>query len=117
MRSRLLVLSLFVAAAAMVWLVRPSTADGPSTAQLGKKIDNLQFTDADGKALSLYDLKDKKAIVLVFLSFDCPVSQSYSQPLADMAKAFDKLGVAFLGLTVNQDETLADVAKHAKEFQ
>ena len=77
MRSRFLVLSLFIAAtAATVWLARPSTADGPSTAQLGKKIDNLQFTDADGKALSLYDLKDKKAIVLVFLSFDCPVSQS-----------------------------------------
>ena len=69
-----------------------------------------------GKTTHLYDLKNKKAIVLVFLSFDCPISTSYSQPLADMANDLSKQGVAFVGLTVNQDETPAEVAKHAKEF-
>src|SRR5437899_3246284 len=114
---RFAVLSLFIAAIATTgWLARPSVADPPNAAQVGKKIDNLQFTTADGKVTSLYDLKDKKAIVVVFLSFDCPVSKSYSQPLTDIAKEFDKLGVSFIGLTVNQEETPADVAKHAKEF-
>src|SRR5262249_26122550 len=114
---RLAVLILFaLATGATLWLARPSPADNPNTAQLGKKIDNLQFTDADGKTLSLHDLKGKKAIVLVFLSFDCPISRSYAQPLADMAKEFAANGVAFIGLTVNQDETPAEVAKHAKEF-
>src|SRR5206468_663847 len=97
MRSRFVVLSLFaLAAAATLWLVRPSSADNPNTAQLGKKIANFQLTDADGKTVSLYDLKAKKAIVLVFLSFDCPVSRSYGQPLADMAKEFAGQDVAFV---------------------
>lgn len=96
--------------------VQPARADKePSTANLGKKIGNVSFTDEQGGAHALHDLKNKKAIVIVFLSFECPVSNSYSQPLADMAKEFGKHGVAFLGLTV-QDETAAQVAKHARDF-
>ncbi len=88
----------------------------PSTANLGKKIENISFKDSEGKTVSLYDLKNKKAIVIVFVSFDCPVSTSYAQPLADMAKELGKSGVAFLGLTTNPEETDADVAKHVKDF-
>jgi peroxiredoxin/mono/diheme cytochrome c family protein len=87
-----------------------------STAYVGKKIANLAFKDENGKSRSLYDLKDKKAIVLVFYSFDCPVSTSYAQPLADMAKEFDRHGVSFIGLTINEDETPAEVAKQAAHY-
>ena len=66
--------------------------------------------------LSLHDLKDKKAIVLVFFSFECPVSNSYCQPLVDMHKEYAKHGVAFIGLTVNDDDTAAHVAKQARAF-
>jgi peroxiredoxin len=107
-------LSLLVAAAAPA--LAGTAAAEPSTANLGKKIANVAFKDAAGKATALHDIKAKKAIVVVFLSFDCPVSTSYSQPLADMADEFGKHGVAFVGLTVNQDETPAQVAKHAREF-
>jgi peroxiredoxin len=118
MRCRLIVLALFFAAtAATLWLARPSSADNPSTAQVGKKIANVSFTDDKGATFMLHDLKDKKAIVLVFLSFDCPVSTSYSQVLAEMAGDFGKQGVTFVGLTVNQDESRAEVAKQAKAWK
>jgi peroxiredoxin len=107
--SVVLLTSLFAAA--------PARAERePSTAYLGKKIANLRFQDENGKTQSLYDLKAKKAIVLVFFSFDCPVSNSYTQPLADMAKEFGKHRVAFIGLTTNEDETPARVAKQARHF-
>ena len=75
MRSRLIAAALFIGAiAGGCGTVSPSPAgDEPTTTNLGKKIANLPFTDADGKTTHLYDLKDKKAIVLVFLSFECPV--------------------------------------------
>ncbi len=88
----------------------------PTTANLGKKIANVSFTNAAGKTVALHDFKDKKAIVVVFLSFDCPVSNSYAQPLADMYREFHKQGIAFLGLTTNTEETDAEVAKQAKHF-
>ena len=113
MRSRSLLLALIVTAT----LLLTAGADGaPTPSRVGKKIDNVTLTDAQGKAWSLYDLKDRKAIVVVFLSFECPVSASYSQPLADMATEFGKQGVAFVGLTPGADETAAQVAKHARDY-
>ncbi|MBY0528081.1 MAG: redoxin domain-containing protein [Gemmataceae bacterium] len=98
-------------------LNRDAPADAePSTARLAKKISNVTFTDDANKTLSLYDMKDKKAIVVVFLSFDCPVSTSYSQPLADLAKAYADKGVAFVGVCPCDDDAKA-VAKNAKDFK
>src|SRR5439155_22641853 len=90
--------------------------DTPSTPKLGKKIAITSLKDVAGKTVSLAGVKDQKATVIVFLSFECPVSNSYAQPLADMAKEFTKHGITFIGVTVNPDDTDADVAKHAKEF-
>jgi peroxiredoxin len=91
--------------------------DAPSTANLGKKIANFGLADAQGKSWSLYNVKDQKAIVIVFLSFECPVSTSYAQPLADMAAEFGKAGVAFVGLTVNPDQSAAEVAREARNYK
>ena len=85
-------------------------------ARLGKKIDNVTFKDASGQSKALHDLKDKKAVVLVFLSFDCPVSNSYAPLLAELHKTYDPKGVAFIGVC-SCDEDAAAVAKHAEEFK
>jgi peroxiredoxin len=94
---------------------RAAAQEEASSARLGQKIPNLSFRDAEGKEFRLHDVKDK-AIVLVLLSFDCPVSNSYTAPLADMVKEYGKHGVTFWGLTVNDDETPAQVAKAAREY-
>ena len=92
-------LRLFVSFSLAALLIAPARADDPpSAARLGKKIDNITLHDAAGKPHSLYDLKDKKAIVIVFLSFDCPVSNGYAQPLAELAKNYGERGVAFVGV-------------------
>jgi peroxiredoxin len=88
----------------------------PSKAKLGEKMPNLTFKDEKGKTHRLYELENKKAIAIVFLSFECPVSKSYSAPLSETAKEFEKFGVTFWGLTTNEDESAADVARHAKQF-
>lgn len=106
---------LFLAFAALP-ATSPLHADGKaSTAMVGKKIADVTFTDEKGSQ-TLHGMKDKKAVVLAFLSFECPVSNSYTQPLNDLAKDLGKRGVAFIGLTCNQDETPAHVAKQAKDF-
>ena len=93
-----------------------TTDKSPSTAKLGQKVANLTFHDEAGKTFSLYDVKDRKAIVIVFLSFECPVSTSYSDPLAGLQKQYGK-HVSFIGLTVNEDESRAQVAKLARDFK
>src|SRR5580700_8200899 len=103
-------LSLAVLAGAL--LAMPASAQNAPRAMLGEKVPNLAFKDEQGTIHQLHDLKNKKAIVLAFLSFECPVSTSYCQPLSDMAKEFGKFGVTIWGLTTNEDESRADVAKH-----
>jgi peroxiredoxin len=95
----------------------PVRADpAPSEAKLGVKMPNLTFKDEKGKSYRLYELENRKAIVLVFLSFECPVSNSYTEPLSAIAKDYAKAGITVWGLTANEDDTPAEVAKAARNF-
>src|ERR1700737_1954813 len=68
---------------------------GLMTDKLGKKIDALVFTGLDGKPVPMNAMKDKKAIVITFLSFDCPVSNDYSTTLTHLHKQYADKGVVF----------------------
>jgi peroxiredoxin len=115
MRLRLFINS--VAFLALSVLITPAFAQGDaSQAKLGEKMPNLTFKDDKGKAYRLYELEKQKAIVLVFVSFECPVSNSYLAPLSEMAKEFSRFGVTIWGLTTSEDDTPAEIAKSAKHF-
>ena len=107
-------LALF-AAALLAGAARPD--DRPSADKLHEKIADFSLKTADGKTAALHDLKDKKAVVVVFLSFDCPVSTSYAPALAEMAKTYAGKGVAFLGVDGSDEGDAAAVAKQAADFK
>ncbi|MDB5307381.1 MAG: thiol-disulfide oxidoreductase [Gemmataceae bacterium] len=79
-------------------------------------IPDLSFRPATGPAVAWKDLAGKKATVVAFLSFDCPVSTSYAQPLAELAAAHADKGVAFVAF-VPTDDDAATVARQAAEFK
>jgi len=85
------------------------------TEKLGKKIDSVIFTDLDGKPAPMNAIKDKKAIVVVFLSFDCPVSNDYSTTLTELHRQFAPQGVAFIAVSTSDDR--AEIKKLAGEFK
>ena len=93
----------------------PAAENVPATEKIGKKVDRVTLRDAAGKAFALTDLQGKKAVVVVFLSFDCPVSTSYSPVLAELARTYGPRETAFLGI-VATDEDAAQVASHAADF-
>jgi len=90
--------------------------DRPPTAGLDRVIRAVAFRDASGKTRGLADLKGEKATVVVFVSFDCPVSTGYAQPLAELARAYQGRGVSFLGVSVTDDEGAGQAARRAREF-
>lgn len=91
-------------------------ADEPPGANVGTKVTDFSLRSATGQPWSLHGVKDAEAVVVVFLSFECPVSNSYAQPLADLAAEYSKRGVIFVGVCTN-DETPTWVARQAKEFR
>lgn len=88
----------------------------PSTDRLNKTVENVTFTDAAANASSLKDVAGKTATVVVFLSFDCPVSNSYAGTLAALHKTYAEKGVGFVAV-VPTDDDAAKVAKKAAEFK
>jgi mono/diheme cytochrome c family protein/peroxiredoxin len=85
----------------------------PDTNKINTKIENLSFTTVQGKTISL---KDTKAVAVVFLSFDCPVSNSYIPLLTELTNQYRDKGVLFIG-AVASDQSPAEIAKLADEFK
>jgi peroxiredoxin/mono/diheme cytochrome c family protein len=83
-----------------------------------RKVANFQFKDPrDQSTVSLADLKDKKAIVVVFLSTECPLSNLFLSVLADLHKEYKSKSVAFIGINSNSQDSLERVAAHARQHE
>lgn len=85
-------------------------------ANVGNKIGPLDFTDAHAVRHSLGSLAGKRATVVVFLSFDCPISKSYADTLAQLAGQYASRGVAFVGIGPD-DAKATDLTRSASEFK
>ncbi len=76
----------------------------------------LRSRTSRGSSVSLCGFAGKKAVVLAFLGTDCPVGNLYAPRLAELSKAYQDKGVVFLGINSNAQETVEQVAAHAKTF-
>jgi peroxiredoxin len=108
MRIRLALLFAAVAGAAAV-----SRAAGP---EIGSPAPAIQLQTLDGKSFSLADAaKTHKAVVVMFIATKCPYSNAYNDRMRDMAAAYEKRGVLFVGINSNKTEPADEVREHAKQ--
>lgn len=75
---------------------------------------DFTLKDVAGKDHALAALKDRKAVVLVFTGIECPRGRAAEPRLADLAKAYEGKGVAFLAINANRNESDAEVAEHLR---
>src|SRR5262245_60718071 len=94
---------------ALALLAGSAPSDG-----IGKPVADVKLTATDGKSTTLHAFKGK-TVVAVFLSFECPVSNSYAPVLNELAKSYQDKNIVFLALAPAQDDA-AVLAKQAKEF-
>ena len=77
---------------------RAAAADPAKPAALGDKIANSNsLRDLHGNRRALHDFKGHKAVVLVFLGADCPVSNLYLPDILALEKKYRPQAVQFLG--------------------
>jgi peroxiredoxin len=81
------------------------------------KIDNFSLTDYNGKTVTLSDFKDSKAIVLIFVATECPVSNAYNERYSKLYDDYKGKKVTVIGINSNKAEPADDVKKHAKEYR
>jgi len=79
------------------------------------KIKNFILPDYNGTEHSLSDYKDSKAIVIIFVATECPVSNAYNSRMEDLYNEYSSKDIAFLGINSNKAETVEMIKEHAEE--
>jgi peroxiredoxin len=102
-------MKLFIAA--LLFISVTACAETPA------KIENFSLNDYNGKQVSLADFKDVKAIVLMFISTECPVSNAYNERMAELYKDYAAKNISLVGINSNKAETPDDIKGHAEEHE
>ena len=85
------------------------------TVKMDKEVPNFTLKDTMDKEHSLKDLNlDKKAIVAMFISTQCPVSNDYNERIIALYNDYKDRGVQFIGINSNKNESVEDIAEHNK---
>lgn len=80
-----------------------------------EKVENFSLYSYDGNKYSLSDFKNSNAIVLIFISTQCPVSNAYNSRMIELNKKYKEKGVTFIGINSNKEESNSMIKKHASE--
>ncbi len=106
-------LRLCVVLLALAVVAAPVLADGPA---IGATAPSFELKTLDGKPFSLADAeKSSSYVVLMFIATQCPYSNAYNDRMRDMAAAYAKKGIQFVGINSNNTESLEETAAHAKK--
>jgi peroxiredoxin/mono/diheme cytochrome c family protein len=82
----------------------------------GTSVSSISFSlkDVAGRDVALTNFGDKKAIVVVFTGTECPVNNYYMPRLKELHQKYAAKGVQFLAVNSNPQDSVQDVAEHAK---
>jgi len=76
---------------------------------LGTRAPEFQLPDTNGKAVSLADLKNAPALLVVFMCNHCPFVKHIRAGLAQLARDYQPRGLAVVGISSN------DVANYPQD--
>jgi peroxiredoxin len=82
--------------------------------QVGRQINAFALRDYRGVEHKLSDFASSKLVVVAFLGTECPLAKLYSPRLVELRKRFAGEGVAVIGINANQQDSISDIAQHAK---
>jgi len=97
--------------AVLVGVMLTSAAVGGTLKTLGLGVQAPTFTlpDMAGKAHALGDYGQQKAVVVMFISTQCPVSNAYNERMVQLHRDYAAKGIAFLGINASQRENVAEI--------
>ena len=79
------------------------------------KVENFKLKDYNGKEYQLKDFKDSKAIVIMFIATQCPVSNAYNERMAKLYQDYKDKGITFIGINSNKQESVDEIKEHSSE--
>src|SRR5579883_1574004 len=80
------------------------------------RVGDFALNDAHGARHTAKEWAGRRAVVLLFLGTECPVSNGFAPEMTRLAKAYGPQGVAVWGVHPDPDVTPEAAARHAKEY-
>jgi peroxiredoxin len=78
-------------------------------------VTDFTLLDYNGKSHTLSDIKDDRAIVIMFIATRCPVSNDYNERMVKLYDEYSPKNVRFLAVNSNKQEDAEEVKQHAQE--
>jgi peroxiredoxin/mono/diheme cytochrome c family protein len=94
---------------------KPARQSQTARVKIGAPTGAISFRDVSGQQYTLAALPDRNAVLFLFLSTQCPISNGYTSRLLELQKEYSGRGVAIFGVNSNRNESLAAVTRQAKE--
>ncbi len=91
-----------------------SKGEPPIAIEAAARVAPFELRDYRGKLYTLSDFVDSKYVVAVFLGTECPLAKLYAPRLAKLSDEFSSQGVSFVGINSNQQDSLTEIAAHAR---
>jgi len=79
--------------------------------------ERLRLFDLDGRSVDPLQSGRAKAIVLVFVRTDCPISNRYAPEVRRIHESFSPRGVVFWLVYPDPNESVATIRKHIEVYQ
>jgi peroxiredoxin len=80
-----------------------------------QKVADFTLQDYNGKSHTLSDVTDSRAIVILFISTRCPVSNAYNERMVKLYNEYTPKKVSFLAINSNKQEDVDEVKEHAQK--
>jgi peroxiredoxin len=77
--------------------------------------ENFTLKDFKGKSHELSDYQESKAIVLMFIATQCPVSNAYNSRMVELSEDYQSKNIAFIGINSNKQESIQEIAEHTEK--
>jgi len=81
--------------------------------KVGSQVVNFSLKELNGSHVQFSDLKGNVTLVM-FISVQCPVSNSYNERMNALYQDYAAKGVKFIAINANRTEPASDVMEHAR---
>jgi peroxiredoxin len=91
-------------------------APAPAIGLQLQTVADFTLPDQTGQKHELYSLKNAKAVVLITQGDSCPIVRNISNTLKALQAKYEPMGVAFMMLNPNLQDSPSDVVQEAKDW-
>ena len=84
---------------------------------LSERLAAMKGTDYQGKEWKWSELSGDQGTVVVFLGTQCPLAKLYTPRIEELSTKYAKSGMRFVAVDPNVQDSLAEMAAHARKYQ